>query len=110
MKPPYAPHLYSKIGVRRGIPIFLIFAPKHRLWVLVTIFALFLAKTKKKRLKILIFTAENKSKKSILLHGQVDVMSSFCSLKIFASIVNFSHLGIILVASINNHYIILLIL
>ena len=26
---------YSKTGVCRGIPIFLIFAPKHRLWVLV---------------------------------------------------------------------------
>ena len=27
--------IYSKTGVFRGIPIFLIFAPKHRLWVLV---------------------------------------------------------------------------
>ena len=33
--PPYTPLLYSKAGVCRGIPIFLIFAPKHRLWVLV---------------------------------------------------------------------------
>ena len=33
--PPQTPLLYSKTGVRRGIPIFLIFAPKHRLWVLV---------------------------------------------------------------------------
>ena len=33
--PPYTPLLYSKTGVCRGIPIFLIFAPKHRLWVLV---------------------------------------------------------------------------
>ena len=32
---PYTPLLYSKAGVCRGIPIFLIFAPKHRLWVLV---------------------------------------------------------------------------
>ena len=29
------PLLYSKTGVCRGIPIFLIFDPKHRLWVLV---------------------------------------------------------------------------
>ena len=29
--------LYSKTGVCRGIPIFLIFAPKHRLWVLVRV-------------------------------------------------------------------------
>ena len=29
----YTPLLYSKTGVCRGIPIFLIFAPKHRLWV-----------------------------------------------------------------------------
>ena len=33
--PPYSPLLYRKTGVRRGVPIFLIFAPKHRLWVLV---------------------------------------------------------------------------
>ena len=32
---PYTPLLYSKTVVYRGIPIFLIFAPKHRLWVLV---------------------------------------------------------------------------
>ena len=30
-----SPLLYSKIGVCRGIPTFLIFVPKHRLWVLV---------------------------------------------------------------------------
>ena len=33
--PPRTPLLYSKTGVSRGIPIFLTFAPKHRLWVLV---------------------------------------------------------------------------
>ena len=33
--PPQTPLLYSKTGVGSGIPIFLIFAPKHRLWVLV---------------------------------------------------------------------------
>ena len=33
--PPQTPLLYSKNGVCRGIPIFLIFALKHRLWVLV---------------------------------------------------------------------------
>ena len=31
--PLYTPLLCSKNGVCRGIPIFLIFAPKHRLWV-----------------------------------------------------------------------------
>ena len=31
--PPQTPLLYSKTGVCRGIPIFLIFAPKHRLRV-----------------------------------------------------------------------------
>ena len=31
----YTPILYSKIGVYRGVPYFLIFAPKHGLWVLV---------------------------------------------------------------------------
>ena len=33
--PPYNPLLYSKTGIWRGIPVFRIFAPKHRLWVLV---------------------------------------------------------------------------
>ena len=35
--PAYTPLSYtsSKTGVCRGIPFFLIFAPKHRLWVLV---------------------------------------------------------------------------
>ena len=35
MYTPYTPFLYSKTGVCRGIPFFLIFAPKHGLWVLV---------------------------------------------------------------------------
>ena len=33
--PPETLLLYKKTGVCRGIPVFLIFAPKHRLWVLV---------------------------------------------------------------------------
>ena len=33
--PPYAPPLYSKTGVYRGIHSFLIFALKHIFWVLV---------------------------------------------------------------------------
>ena len=33
--PPSTPLLYSKTGVYRGILIFLIFALKHRLWILV---------------------------------------------------------------------------
>ena len=32
---PLNPILYSKTGVCRRVPIFLNFAPKHRLWVLV---------------------------------------------------------------------------
>ena len=35
--PPQTPLLYSKTGVCMGIPVFLIFAPKHRLWVLVRV-------------------------------------------------------------------------
>ena len=31
----YTPLVYSKTGVYRGIHYFLIFAPKHRLWILV---------------------------------------------------------------------------
>ena len=34
-KLPHTPLLYSKTGVYRGIPTFLIFDPKHRFWVLV---------------------------------------------------------------------------
>ena len=33
--PPYTPLLYSKTGVYSGRPIFVIFDPKHRVWVLV---------------------------------------------------------------------------
>ena len=33
--PSLNPTFYSKTGVCRGIPILLIFAPKHRLWVLI---------------------------------------------------------------------------
>ena len=33
--PPHTPLLYSKTGNYRGVPIFLIVAPKHRLWVFV---------------------------------------------------------------------------
>ena len=35
--PPCTQFLYSKTGLCRGKPIFLIFAPKHRLWVPVRI-------------------------------------------------------------------------
>ena len=35
MYTPHVPLLYSKTWVYRGTPIFLIFAQKHRLWVLV---------------------------------------------------------------------------
>ena len=34
-RPPYTPLLFSETGVYRGIHFFLIFALKHRLWVLV---------------------------------------------------------------------------
>ena len=35
--PPHPPLLYSKNGVKRGIPIFLIFYPKRRLCVFVNV-------------------------------------------------------------------------
>ena len=35
MDTPLNPTLYSKTGVCRGLPVFLIFAPEHRLWILV---------------------------------------------------------------------------
>ena len=83
--PPYTPLLYRKTGICRVIPIFLIFAQKHRLWVLVrtasarrflrvpTIYVL--SKNKKNieifQLKIFNFKT---SKNPCLLHGQVFVM------------------------------------
>ena len=65
-RPPYIPLLFSKTGVYRGIHYVLIFALKHRLWVLVT--TAVLARThnvlsknkkniKKNYLKIIVFTA-----------------------------------------------------
>ena len=77
--PPFTPLLYSKTGVYRGKHYFLIFASKHRLWVLVrtavpTIDVL--NKNKKNirifRLKINIFTAV---KYCCILHGRVCIMS-----------------------------------
>ena len=49
--PPYTPLLYRKTGVCRGIPIFLIFALKHRLWVLVP--TTYVLSKNKKNIKIL---------------------------------------------------------
>ena len=73
--PPQTPLLYSKIGVCRGIPIFLIFAPKHRLWVLVRTAIYVLNKNKKNikffPMKFSIFVFE---KILHTLHGQVFVM------------------------------------
>ena len=75
-----------KTGVRRGIPIFLIFAPKHRLWVLVrtasarwfyrvpTIYVL--SKNKKNIKKILLKFSFFTTKNPCILHGHVFVMVS----------------------------------
>ena len=86
--PPYTPLFYSKTGVYRGIHFFLIFALKHRLWVLVRTTSLrrflrlptinVLSKNKKNitifHLKIIFFTAV---KNCSIFHGHVFVMSSF---------------------------------
>ena len=60
--PPQTPLLYNKTGECRGIAIFLIFAPKHRLWVLVrtasavpTIYVLSKYKKNSKNLLLKIF-------------------------------------------------------
>ena len=82
---------YTPVNVYRGIPIFLIFDPKHRLWILVRTASarrggshvyprsLFLAKI----LKILKIPHRNfqfllLKKKFCMLHGQVFVMICFC--------------------------------
>ena len=83
--PPYTPLLYSKIGVYRAIQYFLIFALKHRFWVLIRTASMrrfycvptinVLNKNKKNirifHLKINIFTAV---KYFCILHGRVCVM------------------------------------
>ena len=62
--PPYTPLLYSEIKVYRGIHYFLIFALKHKLWVLV----------RTASVKITIFTAV---KYCSILQGHVCVMKRF---------------------------------
>ena len=76
--PPQTPLLYSKTGVRRGIPIFLIFAPKHRLCVLIrtaspTIYVLGKNKKNIKIFLLKIFSFYN-FKNPCILHGRVFVM------------------------------------
>ena len=80
---PSVPLLYSKTGVYRGIHLFLIFALKHRLWVLVRTASLIeavltcthnyvLSKNKTFfHLKIIIFTA---LKSRSISHGHVFVI------------------------------------
>ena len=71
--PPHTPLLYSKTGVCRGIPIFLIFAPKHRLWVLVRTT---LSKNKKNIKKNSTeFFQFLQLKNLCILHGRVFVMN-----------------------------------
>ena len=73
--PLYTPLLCSKYGVCRGIPFFLIFAPKHRLWVLVRTASPIIHKKNisKNTTKFSIFTAE---KIPCILQGQVFVMKA----------------------------------
>ena len=77
MNTPLHPTLYSKTGVYRGIHFFLIFALKHRSWVLVRTAIYVLSKIKKYltffHMKITIFTAV---KYCSILHGHVCVMRS----------------------------------
>ena len=56
--PPYTPLLYRKTGVYRGIHYFLIFALKHRLWVLVRT-ASFTIYVLRKNVKIVKKSTEN---------------------------------------------------
>ena len=78
MNTPYTPLLYSKTGVYRGIHFFLIFALKHRLWVLVLMctrnqcFEQKYENSKKNQMKFVIFTAV---KNRCILHGRVFVMT-----------------------------------
>ena len=85
---PYIPLLYSKTGVCRGIHIFLIFALKHRLWVLVRttsarrfyrVPTIYVLSKNKKNIKIFLLKIFNfySSKNLCLLHGQVFLMKLY---------------------------------
>ena len=85
MYTPRTPLLYSKTGVFRGIPIFLIFAPKHRLWVLVRtasarrfkrVPTIYVLSKNKKNINIFLmkFSIFKMKKNLYILHGQVFVM------------------------------------
>ena len=87
--PSHTPFLYSKTGGYRGIPIFLIFVPKHRLWVLVRIPSArrFLCvptiNILSKHVKTIInfplkFSIFNAEKILCVLHGHVFVMNTKC--------------------------------
>ena len=52
--PLYPTFLCSKSRVCRGIPIFLIFAPKHTLWVLTRVPTIYVLSKNKKSIKILL--------------------------------------------------------
>ena len=78
--------MYSENGVCCGIPIFLTFDPKHRLWVIVRSEAVLTCTHnlcfEQKLVKISFFSSENfqflqkkkKKKKICILHGRVFVM------------------------------------
>ena len=85
LKSPLTPFLYSKTGVCRGIPIFLNFAPKRRLWVLFRtalarrfkrVSTIYVLSKNKKNIKF--FSTENfhfhNFKNHCILHVQVFVM------------------------------------
>ena len=85
--PPSTPLLYSKAGVCRGIPSFLIFAPKHRLWVLgrtatPTVPTIYVLSKNKKNIKH--FLLKNfifyNFKNLFILHGQVFIMKGMRTL------------------------------
>ena len=79
---PLYPLLYSKTGIRRCIPIFLIFALKHRLWVLVRtastrrfyrVPTIYVLSKNKRNIKIFLmkFSIFTDEKNLCILHGQV---------------------------------------
>ena len=75
--PPYVPLLYSKTRVCRGITIFLIFDPKHTLWVLVrSAHTIYVVSKNKKHIKIFLLKIFNfyNLRKIYILHGRVFVM------------------------------------
>ena len=84
--PRHTPLLYS--GVHRGIPIFLIFDQKHRLWIFLRVPTFYVSSKNMKKVSFFLFSLKIfsffNSKNLCILHGHVFLM--ICLLTLFVLI------------------------